>query len=97
MRFVMKDYPSHGILLRTFIVYVLRPAQKVAEEFSLWEPCHRELLGNGIIGFENVGGEIDKVTGKRVTIAAFPWRWVKGDACIVRMVAIVDPTGEYRL
>ena len=69
----------------------------VAEVFSEWEPCHRLLLGNGIAGFENVGGEIDKVTGKRVTIAAFPWRWVKGDGCIVRMVAIVDPTGNYRL
>jgi kynurenine formamidase len=69
----------------------------VAEVFSEWEPCHRLLLGNGIAGFENVGGDIDKVTGKRVTIAAFPWRWVKGDGCIVRMVAIVDPTGNYRL
>lgn len=65
--------------------------------FSEWEPCHRLLLGNGIVGFENVGGDIDKVTGKRVTIAAFPWRWVGGDGCIVRMVAIVDPTGAYRL
>jgi kynurenine formamidase len=71
--------------------------QPVEEVFSLWEPCHRALLGNGIIGFENVGGDIDKVTGKRVTIAAFPWRWVEGDGCIVRMVAIVDPTGEFRL
>ena len=69
----------------------------VKEDFPYWEPCHHSLLGNGIIGFENVGGDIDKVTGKRVTIAAFPWRWVKGDGCIVRMVAMVDPTGEYRL
>jgi len=37
------------------------------------------------------------VPGKRVTFAAFPWRWVKGDGCIVRLVAIVDPTGEYRI
>ena len=28
------------------------------------------------------------------TFAAFPWRWVKGDGCIVRLVAIVDPTGD---
>ena len=69
----------------------------VLEDFPYWEPAHRALLGNGIIGFENVGGDIDKVTGKRVTIAAFPWRWVKGDGCIVRMVAIVDPTGDFRL
>jgi kynurenine formamidase len=69
----------------------------VAEVFDEWEPCHRLLFSNGIVGFENVGGDLDKVTGKRVTIAAFPWRWVGGDGCIVRMVAIVDPTGTYRL
>ncbi|HWI85344.1 MAG TPA: hypothetical protein VNT42_03340 [Sphingomonas sp.] len=32
------------------------------------------ILSNGICGFENVGGDIDKVTGKRVIFAAFPWR-----------------------
>ena len=48
------------------------------EDFPYWEPCHRLLLTNGIAGFENVGGEIDQVTGKRVTIAAFPIRWEKG-------------------
>jgi kynurenine formamidase len=69
----------------------------VKQDFPEWEPCHQLLLGNGIVGFENVGGDIDAVTGKRVTLAAFPWRWVKGDGCIVRMVAIVDPTGDYRI
>ena len=77
--------------------YERETGRTVKEDFPYWEPCHNILLGNGIVGFENVGGDIDKVTGKRVTIAAFPWRWVKGDGCIVRMVAIVDPTGEYRL
>jgi kynurenine formamidase len=61
------------------------------------EACHNIVLGNGIVGFENVGGDIDMVTGKRVTIATFPWRWVKGDGCIVRMAAIVDPTSGFRL
>ena len=46
---------------------------------------------NGIVGFENVGGDIDEVTGKRVTFAAFPWRWMKGDGCIVRLVAMRRP------
>src|SRR5665648_844634 len=70
----------------------------IQDDFPDWEPCHRLILGNGMVGFENVcGADIDKVTGKRVTIAAFPWRWEKGDGCIVRIVAIVDPTGEFRL
>ena len=70
----------------------------IQDDFPDWEPCHRLILGNGMVGFENVcGADIDKVTGKRVTIAAFPWRWEKGDGCIVRIVAIVDSTGEFRL
>ena len=52
---------------------------------------------NGIVGFENVGGDIDAVTGKRVTFAAFPWRWKKGDGCIIRLVAMLDPSGEFRI
>lgn len=67
------------------------------DDFPLWEPCHRQLLGNGIVGFENVGGQIDEVTGKRCTFAAFPWRWKEGDGCIVRLVAITDPSGGYRI
>jgi len=63
---------------------------EVIEDFPEWEPCHRLLLGNGIMGWENVGGDIDKVLGKRVTIAGFPIRWEKGDGSIVRLVAIVE-------
>jgi kynurenine formamidase len=77
--------------------YKLHTGREAAEDFPEWEPCHRQLLGNGIVGFENVGGEIDEVTGKRCTFVAFPWRWEKGDGCIVRLVAIIDPTGEYRI
>jgi hypothetical protein len=40
----------------------VKPGNKVKEVFSEWEPNHRLLPGNGIVGFENVGGDIDKVT-----------------------------------
>ena len=50
-----------------------------------------------MVGFENVCGEdIDKVP-EALTIAAFPIRWEKGDGSIVRVVAIVDPKGEFRI
>jgi len=70
--------------------YKKEKGRDVLEDFPEWEPCHKLLLGNGVMGWENVGGDIDKVTGKRVTIAGWPIRWVKGDGSIVRLVAIVD-------
>jgi kynurenine formamidase len=69
--------------------YKQETGREVKEDFPLWEPCHRALLGNGIMGWENVGGDIEQVVGMRVTIAGFPIRWVKGDGSIVRLVAIV--------
>ena len=67
------------------------------DDFPEWEPVHRILFKNGIMGIENVGGDIDKVTGKRCTFAYFPWNWDRGDGCIVRLVAIVDPEGKYKI
>ena len=52
--------------------------------------------GSAVHG-RGAAGQIDLVTGKRVTFAAFPWRWTKGDGCIVRLVALVDPSGRFRL
>nr|MDO8082083.1 cyclase family protein [Candidatus Freyarchaeota archaeon] len=62
----------------------------VIEDFPYWEPCHRLLLTNGIVGWENVGGDIDKVTGKRCTIIGVPLRWAGGDGSIVRLMAILE-------
>ena len=86
-----------GLLPWAVREYEEATGHKVLEDFPEWEPCHRAILSKGIYGFENVGGDLDKVTGKRVTFAAFPWRWVGGDGCIVRLVAIVDPAGSYRI
>ena len=67
------------------------------DDFPEWEPVHRILFKNGILGIENVGGDLDKVTGRRCTFAFFPWNWDRGDGCIIRLVAIVDPKGSYRI
>jgi kynurenine formamidase len=62
----------------------------VLEDFPEWEPCHNLILRSGIMGYEDVGGDIDEVLGKGVTLAGFPIRWTKGDGSIVQLVAIVD-------
>jgi kynurenine formamidase len=89
--------PNGPLIPGVLEAYKEHTGRDARDDFPEWEPCHQQLLGNGIVGFENVGGQIDDVTGKRVTFAAFPWRWTQGDGCIVRLVAILDPMGEYRI
>ncbi len=36
---------------------------------------------------ENIAGDIDKVTGKRMKFGAFPWRFIRGEASICRVIA----------
>jgi kynurenine formamidase len=87
----------NGLLPSVNQEYERETGRRVIDDFPEWEPCHQAILKKGICGIENVGGEIDKVTGMRCTFAAFPWRWTKGDGCIVRLVAMVDPSGKYRI
>jgi len=44
-----------------------------------------------------LGGELDKVTGRHCTFAFCPWNWELGDGCIIRLVAMIDPKGGYRI
>ena len=37
------------------------------------------------------------VTGRRCTFAFFPWNWDRGDGCIIRLVAMVDKSQQYRI
>jgi kynurenine formamidase len=59
-------------------------------EFPEYEPCHRILMRNGIVTYENAGGDIDLVTGKRCTLAGFPFRCELADGGMVRLVAIIE-------
>lgn len=67
------------------------------EDFPDWNPAHRILLEAGVPTVENVGADVDELLGKRCTFHAYPWNWSEGDACPIRMVAILDPGGNYRL
>jgi len=63
------------------------------EEFGnwgTWEPCHKLMLGNGIVGVENLGGDLAKVSGKRFKFICFPLRWFMGDGSMARCVAEID-------
>jgi kynurenine formamidase len=50
---------------------------------------HKTLLGNNIMMIEQLGGDIDKVTGKRVTLIALPIKYKWAEASQVRVMAIL--------
>jgi kynurenine formamidase len=66
-------------------------------DFPSWNPAHRRLLGVGIPTVQNAGGDLDALGSSRTVIHAMPWKWLEGDACVVRLVAILDPGGNYRI
>jgi len=70
--------------------YKKKTGRAVYEDFPYWQPCHRILYTHGIFGIENIGGDIDKVNGRRCVIVAFPLKWVGGDASMVRVVALME-------
>lgn len=86
--------PSHPHLIEEYKAYTGR---NVADDFPYWESAHKTLMvQGGIPGIENVGGELDMITGKRCTFMAFPWRWPGGEGCGVRVVAVIDPDQTFR-
>ncbi len=48
---------------------------------------HTKLFTEGIIHAENLGGEIDKLSNKRLMIEFFPWKGVDMEASIGSCVA----------
>ncbi len=65
-----------------------------------WVGLSQFLPGGGagpVLGIENVGGDLDAVTGKRCTFAFFPWNWDRGDGCIIRLVAMIDKSQNFRI
>ena len=70
--------------------YIKEFGHSPLEDFPEWEPVHEILLGNNVMGIENIGGDVEKVKGQRFTFCAFPLRWYMGDGTIVRAVAFID-------
>lgn len=66
-------------------------------EHAEWNIAHKTILAADIPTIEQVGGDIDQLLGKRATFIATPWKFKKGDACPVRFVAMVDPSGQCRI
>jgi kynurenine formamidase len=78
------------------VEYKAATGRHIIEDFPHWEPAHKIMMTNGIPGIENIGGDIDAITGRRCTFFAFPWRWPEGEGCALRVVAVIDPKQSFR-
>jgi len=76
--------------------YKAATGRHIIEDFPYWEPAHKIMMTNGIPGIENIGGELDEITGRRCSFFAFPWRWPEGEGCALRVVAVLDPQQSFR-
>src|SRR3984957_93129 len=55
--------------------------REAIKDFPEWNPAHRTLLEAGIPTIENVGGDLDELSGKCCTFQGFPWKWDEGGVC----------------
>jgi kynurenine formamidase len=78
------------------VEYKAETGHHIIEDFPYWEPAHKIMMTNGIPGIENIGGDIDAITGRRCSFFAFPWRWPEGEGCALRVVAVLDPKQAFR-
>jgi len=94
------DHPMNTII-RTWMPRQAKEADAVfrskfgkpLDEFfddSKYQLMHIDLFPEGIIHAECLGGDIDLLMNRRVTLGFFPWRFVDGEASIGRCVAFVD-------
>ena len=82
--------PLEKTMPHLYLEYKREKGREPIEEFPDYEPCLSMLLENDIVCVHNAGADINQVTGKRCTFAAFPFRLEEADAGMERLVAIVE-------
>ncbi len=85
----LAHYPLKNAYRYLYEEYKQTTGKDADKEFPDYEPCHQICSTNMIPAIENVGGQIDEVTGKRVTISAFPFKFADAGH-MVRVVAFVN-------
>src|SRR5262245_46663065 len=76
-------------LVREYEQMTGRPIEETLPERD-FEYVHYRTARSNVCMLENLGGELAEVAGKRVTLGAFPWRWIGGEGCICRVAAFLD-------
>jgi len=91
--------PHRGgpLMNRLVLAYTQATGLDPKKEHPEWNAAHKTLLAAGIPTIEQVGGDVSVLAGRRATFAATPWKFKYGDACPVRFVAMIDPSGKCRI
>lgn len=77
--------------------YIEATGKDPSVEHGKWFVAQKALSAAGIPTIEQVGGDVDDLSGRRATFAATPWKFEHGDACQIRFVAMTDPSGNLRI
>jgi len=94
------DHPMNTII-RDWMPRQARQADKVLQKKSgqplanysddtKYQLMHLEMFPYGIIHAECLGGDIDLLVKRCVTVGFFPWRFIDGESSIGRCVALVE-------
>lgn len=78
-------------------IYKEKTGRDALADYPGFYPAHKTLAKAQIPVIAQMAGDVDEVTGKRATMFAAPWKIWRGDACVVRFVAIFDPSGKVRI
>lgn len=91
--------PHRGgpLMKRVVQEYAKETGRDAGADFPDWNAAHKALLAADIPTVENIGGDVAKISGRRATFQCYPWKWLEGDACVVRFMGMVDPSGTCRI
>ena len=96
------DHPMNTIIRKWQPTHFDKAEEKLKKDFGktwdemypldyYYQVMHIKLFPKGIVHAEALGGDIDKVSNKRLWIGAFPWRAMELESCICRIVAFDAP------
>src|SRR5919204_6758849 len=55
-----------------------------------YQVMHTLLFPHDVVHIENLGGELDQVLDRKITVGCFPWRFQGGEAAFCRAVAFLQ-------
>ena len=99
------DHPMNTIIRKWHPSHFARAEEKLMKEHGkewdemfpqdyFYQVMHIKLFPKRIVHAEAIGGDIDRVSNRRLWIGAFPWRAVEMESCICRILAFAEPDGD---